>query len=156
MSQRCIENEIVIACSPERVYDYVSQPWRWHEWHPSSLSAKASVSVLDVGDSFDEVIGLQPLSPVPLTLHRQTHYQVVIARRAEEFEVRGETGDGGLTIHYDLVPSRDGTLFRRRLTYQVSGPLRLIEPLLLYPRMRRLSAQALANLKVMLEQASER
>lgn len=151
MSQRRIQNEIEIACAPARVYDYVTQPWRWHEWHPSSQSAVSDVDVLAVGDTFDEVICLQPLSPLPLNIRRQTHYRVVIAEPAVTFEVRGETGDGGLTIHYDLLAQGAGTLFRRTLDYDVRGAMRLIEPVLLFPRMKRLSAVALANLKARLE-----
>lgn len=153
MSQRRIENEVVIACAPEQVYDYVTQPWCWHEWHPSSQSAVSDVDVLNVGDTFDEVIKLQPLSPLPLNIRRQTHYRVVLAQRAVTFEVHGETGDGGLTIHYDLAPQDGGTLFQRSLTYEVRGAMRLIEPLLLYPRMKNLSAVALTNLKQRLESA---
>ena len=42
--QRVIENTIDIARSPQQVFDYVTQPWRWHEWHPSSRSARAQPS----------------------------------------------------------------------------------------------------------------
>lgn len=151
MSQRRTENEIVIARPPQQVYDYVTQPWCWHEWHPSSQSAVSDVDVLGVGDTFDEVIRLQPLSPLPLNIRRQTHYRVVLAEPGVSFEVRGETGDGDLTIHYDLVRVDEGTLFRRALEYEVRGAMRLIEPVLLFPKMKKLSAVALANLKAKLE-----
>ncbi|CAK9066364.1 HTH-type transcriptional regulator VqsM (Virulence and quorum sensing modulator protein), partial [Durusdinium trenchii] len=113
-----------VGMSPGRwrrlqVYDYVTQPWCWHEWHPSSQSAVSDVDVLGVGDTFDEVIRLQPLSPLPLNIRRQTHYRVVLAEPGVSFEVRGETGDGDLTIHYDLVRVDEGTLFRRALEYEV-------------------------------------
>ncbi|MGB1221194.1 MAG: hypothetical protein ACPG43_06615, partial [Alcanivoracaceae bacterium] len=83
---------------------------------------------------------------------RQTHYRVVTAQRPLAFEVQGETDDGGLRIRYDLsAHGNSATQFRRQLVYHVSGPVRLIEPLLLYPRMKHLSAVALANLKQSLE-----
>ena len=152
MTTRTICNEAVINCSPEQVYDYVTQPWRWHEWHPSSVSAEAAVPVLHEGDTFDEVICLRPLSPLPPSMLRQTHYRVVTAQRPLAFEVQGETDDGGLRIRYDLsAHGNSATQFRRQLVYHVSGPVRLIEPLLLYPRMKHLSAVALANLKQSLE-----
>lgn len=151
MITRVMENSIVIACPPEQVFAYVTQPWRWHEWHPSSRSAKAQVDVLAVGDHFDEVIQLQPLSPLPLTLQRQTRYTVLLSEPGVVWEVRGETGDGALTIHYDFSRQQGGTLFHRRLQYEVRGAVQLIEPWLLKPRMRSLSAQALANLKARLE-----
>ncbi len=151
MISRTLENSIVIDRSPADVFAYVTQPWRWHEWHPSSRSARAGVETLKVGDGFDEVIQLQPLSPLPLTITRQTHYQVMLSEPAVTWEVRGETSDGALTIHYDFRAEGYGTLFHRRLQYEVRGAMQLVEPWLLKPRMKRLSAQALANLKAKLE-----
>lgn len=130
----------------------MTQPWRWHEWHPSSVGAEASVPVLDEGDSFDEVIRLRPLSPLPLSMLRQTHYRVTLAQRPSAFEVHGETSDGGLEIRYDLkADGASATHFRRQLVYRVSGPVQVVEPLLLYRRMKKLSAVALSNLKAKLE-----
>jgi len=151
MITRVMENSIVIARSPEQVFAYVTQPWCWHECHPSSRSAEAKVDVLAVGDCFDEVIQLQPLSPLPLTLRRQTHYTVLQSEPGVLWEVRGETGDGALTIRYDFRSQGADTLFHRRLQYEVRGAMQLLEPWLLKPRMRNLSAQALANLKSRLE-----
>ena len=151
MIRRTLENSIVIDRSPEEVFAYVTQPWRWHEWHPSSRSARAEVSQLAVGDHFDEVIQLQPLSPIPLTVTRQTRYTVRQSQPGECWEVHGVTADGALTIHYQFRRHEGGTLFHRRLDYEVRGAMQLIEPWLLLPRMRRLSARALANLKARLE-----
>jgi carbon monoxide dehydrogenase subunit G len=151
MITRTMENSIVIDRSPLAVFAYVTQPWRWHEWHPSSQQAEANVEVLSVGDRFDEVIRLQPLSPLPFTVRRQTRYTVLLSEPGVVWEVRGETGDGALTIHYDFRPQGDATLFHRRLQYEVRGAMTLIEPWLLQPRMRKLSAQALSNLKARLE-----
>lgn len=149
--QRVIENEIVIACAPQRVYDYVTQPWCWHEWHPSSQSAVGDADILQVGASFDEVICLQPLSPLPLTIRRHTHYQVVQAELGKCWEVRGETSGGGLSIRYEFYETQHGgTRFFRRLRYQVTGVMRVVEPLL-YPRMKKLSSVALDNLRRKLE-----
>lgn len=137
------------------MYDYVTQPWRWHEWHPSSQGAKASSKVMRQGESFDEVIRLQPLSPLPITVRRQTHYHVDIAEPGECWQASGVTSGGGLTIHYELtetnVEGESGTLFRRRLTYQVKGFMRVLDPLL-YTRMQDLSLVALKNLKDTLEE----
>lgn len=143
--ERVIENRIFIACAPTQVYDYVTQPWRWHEWHPSSQSAVADARVMAKGACFDEVIRLQPLSPLPLTIRRQTRYQVVQAERGVCWEVRGETAGGDLSIRYELREDGDGTQFFRRLRYQVTGAMRVVEPLL-YPRMQTLSRVALNNL----------
>lgn len=153
MISRTLENSIVIDRSPAEVFAYVTQPWRWHEWHPSSRSARATVETLEVGDGFEEVIQLQPLSPFPLTITRQTHYRVFVSEPAVVWEVHGATQDGDLAIRYEFAAEGRGTLFYRRLQYQVRGAMQLVEPWLLNPRMRRLSALALANLKAKLESA---
>lgn len=154
MPVREIQNKIFIARSPEQVYAYVTQPWRWHEWHPSSQGAKASSKIMRQGESFDEVIRLQPLSPLPIAVRRQTHYHVDIAEPGECWQASGVTSGGGLTINYVFtatsVEGKSGTLFQRRLTYQVKGLMRVLDPLL-YERMQDLSLVALHNLKKTLE-----
>lgn len=145
-----LSNQIEIACSPQALFDYVTQPWLWHEWHPNSVSAKAEVDRLKVGDTFDECIAIQPLSPLPLTLKRQTRYSVQISRNAEEWEVKGLMKDGWLVIHYQFQPSPSGTLFSRQLSFSASGASRLLLPLL-KRRMAQKSLVALGNLKRKME-----
>ena len=43
------QHSLDIACPVDAFYAYVTQPWRWHEWHPSSRSARAAVDVLRAG-----------------------------------------------------------------------------------------------------------
>jgi hypothetical protein len=145
-----IRNTIEIACTPEKLYSYVTQPWLWHEWHPNSRSAKATVPVLTVGEVFDEVIALQPLSPLPLTLRRKTHYKVIAAERNSLWRVEGEMAGGWLQIHYEFRASPTGVAFTRTLTYEARGINRVFAPLL-RPRMRQMSLLALNNLKKKLE-----
>ena len=136
---------------PGEVYDYVTRPWAWHEWHPASRSAENAGRKLSVGDTFREIIELQPLSPLPLRMRRETEYRVVEAVRPSAWEVHGDTGDGWLRIRYELCAIGDATTFTRKLTFGARGLSRLLMPLL----KRRISAQselALANLKTRLEQ----
>ena len=37
-----LHHSIHLAPPPDAVYAYVTQPWRWHEWHPNSRSASHS------------------------------------------------------------------------------------------------------------------
>ncbi|TJY62276.1 SRPBCC family protein [Sinimarinibacterium sp. CAU 1509] len=145
-----IRNTIEIACAPERIYAYVTQPWLWHEWHPNSKSAKSSSSTLATGDTFDEVIELQPLSPLPFTLKRQTRYRVIAADPPRHWRVEGKMSGGWLQIDYVFKPSECGVSFTRTLTYETRGFNRLMAPLL-RPRMRKMSLLALSNLKAKLE-----
>jgi uncharacterized protein YndB with AHSA1/START domain len=150
MSETHLQHTIEIARPPRAVYDYVTQPWRWHEWHPSSRAAQATTQVLQPGDEFDEQITLRPLAPWPPALHRHTHYRVLEARPGEHWEVAGRMRDGWLQLRYDLTPSGTGTRFTRTLRYGAQGASRLLLPLL-RRRQADLSQIALANLKRRLE-----
>ncbi len=148
-----IQNTIEIRCSPDRFYAYVTQPWLWHEWHPNSKSAHASVDSLQVGDAFDEVIEIQPLAPLPLRMRRATRYKVLVAVPSTLWKVEGRMKDGWLQIQYEFKATPSGTQFTRTLSYSVTGPSRLMMPLL-RRRMASMSLVALSNLKKRLEAAA--
>lgn len=149
-----LRNSVEIHCPPETLYRYVTQPWRWHEWHPNSRSASSRVDTLQPGDRFDEYIELQPFSPLPFRLRRHTSYQVLVAEPFRAWEARGETRDGWLQIRYELEPTSRGTMFTRTLSYQTSGMSALLMPFL-KSRMARQSLTALRNLKAMLDSGHE-
>ena len=146
-----LQHTIEIACAPARLYDYVTQPWRWHEWHPSSRSAQASVQVLHVGDEFDEVVALQPLSPLPWTLRRATHYRVLAATPSICWEAEGRMRDGWLRLRYEFAAIGGGSRFRRTLSYDASGLSRMLLPLL-RRRTAELSLIAMTNLARRMQQ----
>jgi len=148
-----IKNTIEIAIAPDKMYRYVTQPWLWHEWHPSSKSARAKVDVLSAGDTFDEVVELKPLSPLPIKLKKQTHYKVLVAKPATHWQVEGDMDGGWLQIDYQFQASEIGVKFTRTLSYETKGINRVLTPLL-KPRMREISIIALNNLKSRLEQAA--
>lgn len=145
-----VQSTIEIACTPEVLYAYVTQPWLWHEWHPNSKSAKAETTSLAPGDSFKEVIELQPLSPLPLIMRRKTEYKVLAATPSTHWQVEGQMSGGWLQINYDFQATKSGVSFTRTLTYEARGINRLLAPLL-KPRMREMSKVALSNLKAKLE-----
>ncbi|GAB4434715.1 MAG: hypothetical protein OHK0011_17880 [Turneriella sp.] len=143
-----LTNAIFIAVKPRIVFDYVTRPDLWHEWHPASTSAKLPRIPLKEGDEFDEIITITyPFVKV----QRPTHYTVVLSRRADAFEVKGSSSLFDLTIHYDLEAEDGGARFLRTLTYDVKGPLRFFEPLEVRPRIAQQSGIALRNLKQKLE-----
>ena len=146
------QHSLDIACPVDAFYAYVTQPWRWHEWHPSSRSARAAVDVLRAGDSFDEGIELCPLAPFPPRLRRETHYTVLAAEPGRLFEVRGQMRDGWITIRYDFAAIPRGTRFQRTLSYDARGLSRWLLPLL-RPRQEALSLLALQSLKRRMEAA---
>ncbi|HEY1076958.1 MAG TPA: SRPBCC family protein [Fontimonas sp.] len=145
-----IRNRIRIGCTPAQLYAYVTQPWRWHEWHPNSKSAQATVATLQAGDCFDEVVEIQPLPLLPLRLRRATRYRVLIAEPSVMWKVEGTMDDGRLCIQYAFEPDAGGVLFTRTLDYEVLGIHRLLLPLL-RPRMAAMSVLALSRLKRKME-----
>jgi hypothetical protein len=154
MSETRLQHTIEIARTPRAVYDYVTQPWRWHEWHPSSRAARASTDRLQAGDEFDEQITLRPLAPWPPTLHRQTHYRVLEAQPGLHWEAAGRMRDGWLQLRYDFAAAATGTRFTRTLRYGAQGASKLLLPLL-RRRQADLSQLALANLKRRLESQAD-
>ena len=145
-----IRNTVEINVPTELMYAYVTQPWLWHEWHPNSKSAKACVEVLAEGDSFDEIIELTPLSPLPLKLKKHTRYKVLIAKPGKHWQVEGDMEGGWLQIDYQFKTLDKGLEFTRTLSYETKGINRLLAPLL-RPRMREMSSVAISNLKQKLE-----
>ncbi|WP_395607255.1 SRPBCC family protein [Pseudomonas sp. B22129] len=132
--------ERFIEAPIEVVYNYVTQPDRWHEWHPTSLSADTGTTgSLPAGARFTEVIDLLGVR-VPMS------YRVQVAKPAQEFKTVFTSLAVDGSIHYFLQPHRGGTLFKRVLTYETELQLAT-----LHERMVELSAIALDQLKHRLE-----
>jgi uncharacterized protein YndB with AHSA1/START domain len=141
-----LHNEIEIPVPAERLFDYVTQPWLWHEWHPSSRSASAANKPLAVGDEFEEFIEVQPLAPLPPRLKRKTLYQVKESVPYQTWTAEGRMKDGWVRIRYDFEEKGKVTFFARTLDFSVSGPNRILLPWI-RSSMEKLSLVALNNLK---------
>ena len=146
----CMTHDIEINCSAERLFNYVTQPWLWHEWHPDSKGARADRQVLSVGDTFDETIAVQPLLPFPLTITRHPHYTVHESVPHSTWSAEGTFTDGWLSFRYDIEPRASGVLFKRTLQFEVRGMMRLLVPLVRIKQERK-SQVALAALKRRME-----
>ncbi|MDO4236982.1 SRPBCC family protein [Pseudomonas sp.] len=138
-----ISHERFILAPLETVYDYVTQPDRWHEWHPSSLSADTGTrGSLPVGTRFTEIIDLLGIR-VPMS------YSVQVARRPNEFKTVFTSLAVDGCLHYVLHAQPGGTLFKRVLTYETELQLAA-----LHERMIERSGVALDRLKQRLETLS--
>ncbi len=143
-------NEIEIHCTAEKLFNYVTQPWRWHEWHPDSKGARADKSVLEAGDYFDETIAVQPFAPLPLTITRHPHYVVRESVPNLTWTAEGTYSDGWLSFRYDFEDRGERVLFKRTVLFEVRGPLRLLVPLVKRKQEKK-SLVALAALKRRME-----
>lgn len=139
---------IDVTCSPQQMFDYISQPWRWHEWHPNSTGASQASRPLSVGDGFVEDFAIRPVPFLPLTLHRKLHYRVISARPPEAWEIKATMEGGGADIHfrYRFEPTAAGARFTRTLDYTIHGPMKLLAPLIRRANTRN-SELAMAALK---------
>ena len=148
-----IENKMEIQCSAQALFNYVTQPWLWHEWHPNSISATESSNGLKVGDTFQEMIRLKPLDPLPVIFNRETSYTVLVSQPDTQWIVEGKTNNGALRIQYDFEQiSENRVLFKRTLSFKVEGHLRVISYFLV-KNMKKTSVTALDNLKKKLSDA---
>ena len=152
MQEHRLENEVLIHRPPEEVFRYVTQPWRWHEWHPASECATPSARELVVGDRFEETVSMRPFGWLPLRIRRQLRWTVVQSQAPHLWEVHGSSATIDVCARYELDPAQ-GTRFRRTFHYAVKGPLRAIDHRFVLPRMRQQSVLALENLKRALEAA---
>ena len=141
-----IHNEIEIAATAKDLYNYVTQPSRWHEWHPNSRSAKAANSYLATGDEFSERVEIQPLAPFFPAMKRSIAYTVTESVPFHTWQAEGQIKDGRIRIRYDFAEKGGVTFFSRSVVLDVTGMTRLLLPLL-KSRMEKLTMIALTNLK---------
>lgn len=113
-----MQHEILVARPPEAVFDYVTTPGRWPEWHPSSLRlAPGAEQPLPAGARFEEDIHAGG---------RKAHLSWIVreARRPSLWiaEARGDNGVT-LTLEYRMEPAAAGTRFVRTLDYTLPNAL---------------------------------
>lgn len=137
--RQCIE----IAAPPERVYDYVTRPLRWKEWHPSSLDVQeAGDESLVAGRRFAEDVSAAGR-------RRHLHWMVEESHPGRRWRASAYMDDGStVRLTYEFEPAGGGTRFTRTLEY-VLAPwlLRWLNDLYLWRRVERESAAALEGLR---------
>ena len=142
-----IHTNIYIDKSPEDVFDYVTVPQNWPQWHPSSIRVAGTADrSLDIGEQVTEdyqVAGRQ--GRVVWTARER--------ERPSRWVIEGQTEDGGRgTITYTVMPVGAGTKFTREFVYDMPNPfLTLLNWLILRHRIKAESARAVNQLKQVLE-----
>ena len=143
-----IYTTIEIEQPAERVFDYVTTPGHWPEWHPSSLGVSGLTDhSLEPGKQVTERF-----------LVAGNRGAVVWAVRERDFPrrwvidgtIRGH--DSGGTVTYQLTSREGSTFFEREFTYpSLNLVFALLDRLIFRRRVQAESEEALRRLKQELE-----
>jgi uncharacterized protein YndB with AHSA1/START domain len=144
-------NSIQIRQPIEQVFDFITTPANWPQWHPASVS---------VGDNADHSLlpGEAVTENISVFGHRGQVTWLVRERSApHRWIIDGTGNDGGhATITYTLTRDPVGTNFERELVYAMPNPLlAVLDWLIIRSRMKADSALALQRLKRLLESSGE-
>jgi uncharacterized protein YndB with AHSA1/START domain len=144
-------NSIQIRQPIEQVFDFITTPANWPQWHPASVSVggNADHSLLS-GEAVTENISFAG--------HRGQVTWLARERSAPHRWVIDGTGKNGgrATITYTLTRDTTGTNFERELVYAMPNPLlAALDWLIIRSRMKADSAEALRRLKRLLESSGK-
>jgi uncharacterized protein YndB with AHSA1/START domain len=141
-----IRTVAAIGRSPADVFDYVTTPGHWPEWHASSLRVTGTADrSMQVGETCTEefVVAGRRGSCVWTAREREPARRWVIDTDAQ---------GGHATITYTLAAISEGTTFERTLEYRMPNALMaLLDALVLRRRVMRESEEATRRLKARLE-----
>ncbi|MFA5940414.1 MAG: SRPBCC family protein [Sinimarinibacterium sp.] len=140
-----IRLERQIPAAPAAVYDLVTRPARWKEWHPSSLRADAhAMESLPAGTQFEEDIRSAGFV-------RHLRWRVMEGVPATRWSAHAVMNDGSrVSLLYELSAAPEGTRFVRTLDYRLQPwLLRRLNDLFMWRRVQRESNRALDNLVLM-------
>jgi uncharacterized protein YndB with AHSA1/START domain len=150
ISMARVDTSIFIPLPMATIFNYVTDPASWPQWHPSSLGVSGATGhSLEKGEQVTEEF---------LVAGRRGKATWTVRERvfprlwSIEGNVAGSAGKG--LVSYILHPQDDGTLFEREFIYSMSSPLyALLDRLLIRRRIEAESWQAVRQLKqVLLEQ----
>ena len=142
-----IRSEIQLNVPVEEVFDYVTTPGNWPNWHPSSLGVSGATDhPLEPGEKVTEEY---------LVAGRRGSVVWTVRERIppRRWVIEGTVaGGGGGEITYTLTPQDDRTIFERDFVYTMPNALMaLLDRLVLRRRVQAESAEALRRLRDVLE-----
>src|SRR5262249_24703168 len=146
-----IYNSIQINRPIEGVFDFITTPANWPQWHPASVSVgwDAENSLLP-GEKITEEISVAARRGQVTWLVRERS-----APRRSVIDRNGKDG-GRSTITYTMSPHPDGTNLQRELVYTMPNVLlAVLDRLIIRSRMKADSIEALQRLKRLLESSGE-
>lgn len=154
MSDKYFSHEVEIACDPETIFEYVTNPNRWHEWYPSSQPTNEEYKAQETGQKFEILTVQRPIKALPFEITKQLAYTVIKSEPASIWEISASSDLVNSTTTYTLQKIKKGTLFKREFKYTTKGWLKIIEPILLRKSIFSQAGEGLNNLKARIESES--
>lgn len=146
-----LTTKIVTVVSIERpdtvVFDYVTTPSHWPDWHPSSLSVRGATGhSLNVGEQVTEEFRVAGR-------RGSVVWTVAVRDRPRKWEIVGTIdGRSAGMVSYSLTPEASGTRFEREFVYRAPSLwFEAVNVLFVRARIQRESDTAVARLKKTLE-----
>ncbi|HZU69047.1 MAG TPA: SRPBCC family protein [Ktedonobacteraceae bacterium] len=125
-----IYTPIFIPLPVETVFNYVTDPGNWPQWHPSSLGVSGATGhSLEIGEQVTEEF-------LVAGRHGKATWTVRERVFPRLWRIEGiiSGSDSGGTVKYSLRPQDGGTFFEREFFYSMSSPLSALLNLLIIRR----------------------
>ena len=138
----------------ETVFNYVTTPGNWPQWHPSSLGVHGATDhSLEVEEQVSEEFCVAKRRGKVLWTVRERTFP----RRWVIEGVIEQSGGSGGVITYTFSPQHNGTFFEREFVYRMPTPLfALLDIVIFRHRIGAESDQALRQLKAILSRHDAR
>ncbi|AQH04812.1 polyketide cyclase (plasmid) [Burkholderia sp. KK1] len=142
-----IVSVVVIQRAPAAVFEFVTTPAHWPQWHPSSLSVQG-----ETGHSLG--VGEQVVEEFRVAGRRgRVVWTVSVRTYPARWSIDGVIdGRAAGTVTYTLAPEANGTRFVREFTYRASSLwFALLNRIALKGAIQSESDEAVTRLKRLLE-----
>ncbi|MEZ4674165.1 MAG: SRPBCC family protein [Caldilineaceae bacterium] len=148
-----ISTVVHIERTPTELYDFVTTPGNWPQWHPSSLGVRGAIDhSLAIGEEVTEAFHVAGR-------RGEVVWTVVECAAPQRWVIDGTIvgRNSGGTVTYTLRPDGAGTLFAREFTYPTPTLyFTLMDRLVVRRRVQQESALAVRQLKGLLEKGENR
>jgi uncharacterized protein YndB with AHSA1/START domain len=142
-----IRTAATIGRPRDEVFDYVTTPANWKQWHPSTIAVTGDAGhPQGVGERCTEEFVVAGRRGI-------TDWIVRRCERPAVWTIEAQNSTGArATITYELAEADGGTAFTRTLEYAMPNPvLALLDAIVIRRRVERESATAVENLRNVLE-----